>query len=100
MTKNNTLHLSSLIISLSLLLLFFGWCNSFGIGHPVSFSHHHTFRSNRKVLATNSDFTPFLHFRQRRRTHGHLPEPSGNEIDLRYGVRKRLVPAGPNPLHH
>lgn len=24
----------------------------------------------------------------------------GNEIDPRYGVEKRLVPTGPNPLHH
>ncbi|KMZ56145.1 hypothetical protein ZOSMA_99G00760 [Zostera marina] len=25
---------------------------------------------------------------------------SGLEIDPRYGVEKRLVPTGPNPLHH
>lgn len=24
----------------------------------------------------------------------------GDEIDPRYGVEKRLVPTGPNPLHH
>ncbi|CAO2045663.1 unnamed protein product [Urochloa humidicola] len=24
----------------------------------------------------------------------------GEEIDPRYGVQKRLVPTGPNPLHH
>lgn len=24
----------------------------------------------------------------------------GNDIDPRYGVEKRLVPTGPNPLHH
>ncbi|KAH7682499.1 hypothetical protein IHE45_05G125400 [Dioscorea alata] len=27
-------------------------------------------------------------------------EDDGNEIDPRYGVEKRLVPSGPNPLHH
>ncbi|KAL4341480.1 hypothetical protein GQ457_08G035890 [Hibiscus cannabinus] len=65
---------------------------------------HHTFGRNRKLLATKFDFTPFLHYRQPRRRHGHVPitghEPSGNEIDPRYGVEKRLVPTGPNPLHH
>ncbi|KAG5608186.1 hypothetical protein H5410_019467 [Solanum commersonii] len=27
-------------------------------------------------------------------------EPSGSEIDPRYGIEKRRVPSGPNPLHH
>ncbi|PIN21938.1 hypothetical protein CDL12_05351 [Handroanthus impetiginosus] len=30
-----------------------------------------------------------------------LPRPLAlGEIDPRYGVEKRLVPSGPNPLHH
>lgn len=28
------------------------------------------------------------------------PSPSDYEIDPRYGVQKRLVPSGPNPLHN
>ncbi|KAJ8464268.1 hypothetical protein OPV22_026820 [Ensete ventricosum] len=28
------------------------------------------------------------------------PPPLGEEIDPRYGVQKRLVPTGPNPLHN
>ncbi|VVA94586.1 unnamed protein product [Arabis nemorensis] len=28
------------------------------------------------------------------------PPPPPPEIDLRYGVDKRLVPSGPNPLHN
>jgi len=28
------------------------------------------------------------------------PDPDGSEIDPRYGVEKRRVPTGPNPLHH
>lgn len=28
------------------------------------------------------------------------PVDDGNEIDPRYGIEKRLVPTGPNPLHH
>ncbi|KAJ9163393.1 hypothetical protein P3X46_023065 [Hevea brasiliensis] len=62
---------------------------------------------NRKVLASKFDFTTF----QKKHHHQHhgkssLPdkqvhkEEDGNEIDPRYGVEKRLVPTGPNPLHH
>ncbi|KAF3784342.1 CLAVATA3/ESR protein [Nymphaea thermarum] len=29
-----------------------------------------------------------------------VDDPVGDEIDPRYGVEKRLVPTGPNPLHH
>ncbi|GMJ04639.1 hypothetical protein HRI_004133100 [Hibiscus trionum] len=29
-----------------------------------------------------------------------LAPPGSNEIDPRYGVEKRLVPSGPNPLHN
>jgi len=28
------------------------------------------------------------------------PVPHGVEIDPRFGVDKRLVPSGPNPLHN
>ncbi|XP_023644175.1 CLAVATA3/ESR (CLE)-related protein 10 [Capsella rubella] len=28
------------------------------------------------------------------------PPPPPSEIDQRYGVEKRLVPSGPNPLHN
>ncbi|CAN6332438.1 unnamed protein product [Urochloa humidicola] len=49
--------------------------------------------------------------RRRNQPHHHRrPEPvpipppgrdgSGEEIDARYGVAKRLVPTGPNPLHN
>jgi hypothetical protein len=47
----------------------------------------------------------------RRHNHHHRPElvplplpppgrNGGEEIDVRYGVAKRLVPTGPNPLHN
>uniref|UniRef100_A0A6N2NFI8 Uncharacterized protein n=1 Tax=Salix viminalis TaxID=40686 RepID=A0A6N2NFI8_SALVM len=29
-----------------------------------------------------------------------VPPPPPSEIDPRYGVEKRLVPSGPNPLHN
>nr|GLL17500.1 probable LRR receptor-like serine/threonine-protein kinase At1g56140 [Ipomoea trifida] len=47
------------------------------------------------------DFQSFLQHRGHRK---HLasaaPESDDDEIDPRYGVEKRLVPSGPNPLHH
>ncbi|KAK6249608.1 hypothetical protein QUC31_007100 [Theobroma cacao] len=104
----NSILLFSTILWLSLLLLFFGWCNLFS--KEVDDSHHHRMisvshhtLSNRKVLASKFDFTPFLHHRRHRPRH--VPpvqsEPAGgNEIDPRYGAEKRLVPTGPNPLHH
>ncbi|XP_022737285.1 CLAVATA3/ESR (CLE)-related protein 13-like [Durio zibethinus] len=107
--KNSSVHFFSLILWLSLLILFFGWWNIFskdinGIHHQISISHLSF--SNRKVLlATKFDFTPFLHHHKHHRRHRprHVPiqpEPSGDEIDPRHGVEKRLVPTGPNPLHH
>nr|DAD31678.1 TPA_asm: hypothetical protein HUJ06_010529 [Nelumbo nucifera] len=74
--------------------------------------------TNRKALASSRfDFTPFQR-RLRQRHHRHRrhhpspsssssyvevvqqPDPADSEIDPRYGVEKRLVPTGPNPLHH
>ena len=59
----------------------------------------HRLLNNSKTIASNFDFTPFL-------THNHhhhqykSQELGGSYIDPRYGVEKRLVPTGPNPLHH
>ncbi|XP_062118883.1 CLAVATA3/ESR (CLE)-related protein 13 [Humulus lupulus] len=86
----------------------------------TTLDHHHqyyyssslssTSSSNRKLLlsCTKFDFSPFIHRYRRhhaRHHHRHLPaEPDpgggGTQIDPRYGVEKRLVPTGPNPLHH
>ncbi|CAM9001989.1 unnamed protein product [Rhodiola kirilowii] len=52
---------------------------------------------NRKVLATKFDFSPFLH---QGGHHQHEDQPPGSEVDPLYGVEKRRVPTGPNPLHH
>ncbi|CAN1314378.1 CLAVATA3/ESR (CLE)-related protein 12 [Linum perenne] len=86
--------------------------------------HHHPEATNyRKVLASKFDFTRFRkpatpppHRRHNRHRdhktnhqHNHKGSPAddhddqqggSNEIDPRYGVDKRLVPTGPNPLHH
>ncbi|KAF5727768.1 CLAVATA3/ESR (CLE)-related protein 12-like [Tripterygium wilfordii] len=70
---------------------------------------------NRKVLATEFDFTPFQKLRRQLHHQKRLPAqprlqlqvqpddhqtPAVSEIDPRYGMEKRLVPTGPNPLHH
>ncbi|KAG2662889.1 hypothetical protein I3760_16G002600 [Carya illinoinensis] len=68
---------------------------------------------SRKVLARQFDLSPFVKHHQdqqqqhRRTERSHentreQPEPVDDqgEIDPRYGVEKRRVPTGPNPLHH
>ncbi|KAJ6910541.1 clavata3/esr-related 12 family protein [Populus alba x Populus x berolinensis] len=65
---------------------------------------HHPFH-NRKVLVSKFDFTPFQKHHQQQHENP-LPDEevhkkaARSEIDPRYGVEKRLVPTGPNPLHH
>lgn len=55
---------------------------------------------SRKVLSSKFDFTPFRKLRHRHHHRRQPNMPAGAEIDPRYGVEKRLVPTGPNPLHH
>ncbi|CAK7326506.1 unnamed protein product [Dovyalis caffra] len=56
---------------------------------------------NRKVLASKFDFTPFQkHHEKPLPDEEEHKKPAQSEIDPRYGVEKRLVPTGPNPLHH
>lgn len=101
--------LFSAILWLSLLLVFFHWrsCNFFSFGDDardrnLSISYN---VSNRRMLSSKIDFSPFLkrHRHNRRQHHKHSLRQSpaaGSEIDPRYGAEKRLVPTGPNPLHH
>ncbi|KAK9926234.1 hypothetical protein M0R45_023475 [Rubus argutus] len=94
-------HFFSLILYLSLLFLFLhGW---FHFSNPKYTIPINT--SNRKLLSTAKfDFTPFVRRHQRQHHHHRhsplWPEPSGREIDPLYGAEQRLVPTGPNPLHH
>ncbi|KAI6686369.1 hypothetical protein NL676_032282 [Syzygium grande] len=41
-----------------------------------------------------------FHLERIRRRRHQPPPPPPDEIDPRYGVDKRLVPSGPNPLHN
>ncbi|KAL4358653.1 hypothetical protein S83_030628 [Arachis hypogaea] len=97
MTLKNS-QLLHILIWLSLIfLLFHHYCNlnKKQIIEPTNPKNHH----GRKVLlATKFDFSPFFNHHHR---HKHPPpDPSDTQIDPRYGVQKRRVPTGPNPLHH
>ncbi|CAN6577982.1 hypothetical protein TB2_039240 [Malus domestica] len=113
-------RLFSLMLWLSLILLsVHGWFHlvsknssnqinpTQAAAYSLSSSDRRYTLSNRKVLlASKFDFAPFVHRnQQRQKDHPYKyvpvrPEPGGTEIDPRYGSEMRLVPTGPNPLHH
>ncbi|KAL5759220.1 hypothetical protein ACOSQ2_018058 [Xanthoceras sorbifolium] len=117
-------HLVFITLWLSLLLLLFHELYNFKskINHKQSSSHTNnivTYSSlskypsiNRKVLASKFDFTPFQrnHDDHEKQHEKSSPDDDDDQkkvqpahetqIDPRYGVEKRLVPTGPNPLHH
>ncbi|KAL4036114.1 hypothetical protein IC575_004838 [Cucumis melo] len=83
--------------------------------HNNTLSKISSFSPNRKLMTSSKfDFTIFLqhlhvdnhpphhHHRHHHHHHHHRADSPevGAEIDPRYGVEKRLVPTGPNPLHH
>ncbi|KAG8366560.1 hypothetical protein BUALT_Bualt17G0092500 [Buddleja alternifolia] len=85
-------------IFLFLILLLFH--DSYSTNSYNSYEHHPLI-SHRKALSSKFDFTPFLKHRRELPPAFHTGPPgSGSEIDHRYGAEKRLVPSGPNPLHH
>ncbi|KAG9151875.1 hypothetical protein Leryth_002157 [Lithospermum erythrorhizon] len=103
------LHILSPIIYLSIVCLVY---HEF---YAPNIIHDHTNHStltlpppliHRKQLAIKFDFTPFMkqkgrHYHRKHSPRVHSsPGEERNEIDHRYGVEKRLVPSGPNPLHH
>ncbi|KAK4773910.1 hypothetical protein SAY87_028929 [Trapa incisa] len=57
---------------------------------------------NRKVLASKFDFFPSQkrHNHRQNRGEGISDVRAKSQTDPRYGIEKRLVPTGPNPLHH
>ncbi|GFP96635.1 clavata3/esr (cle)-related protein 13 [Phtheirospermum japonicum] len=86
-----------------LILLLFH--NTSKINGPSSnLGFHQPLITHRKALtAAKFDFTPFINKHHHHHHKELQPEsgPSGGgEIDPRYGAEKRLVPSGPNPLHH
>lgn len=101
-----TFKLQHLLTFIFWILLFFTLFHMFfGFTSNINISRNNEFpvSKNRKILATGFDFTPFINRqRQHHRHHRHHDHHhrSHTEIDPRYGVDKRLVPTGPNPLHH
>ncbi|KAF8045721.1 hypothetical protein N665_4508s0001 [Sinapis alba] len=77
--------------------------NANDLSRPNHKDHHSLYTIglvSRKALSHRFDFTPF---QPRENNHHYRPsgeKDGGDEIDPRYGVEKRRVPSGPNPLHH
>ncbi|KAL1568484.1 hypothetical protein AAHA92_00097 [Salvia divinorum] len=96
------------LLWLVLLLLLFHEFYNFQILQKSPYSNisssllsHQPLTTHRKALASKFDFTPFLHHHRKLPPDHHMPPPPGDgEIDPRLGVEKRLIPTGPNPLHH
>ncbi|GAV67051.1 hypothetical protein CFOL_v3_10560 [Cephalotus follicularis] len=90
-----------IILWFSIFLLLFHTCSKNSIIYINHISVDSKYNlNNRKLLASNFDFSPFLKHRHNGHDRRHSPETAGEEIDPRFGVEKRLVPTGPNPLHH
>lgn len=62
---------------------------------PFRHRYCHSFPSKYPPSICNTQFRQFLIFPP-----PPPPSSSSSEIDPRYGVEKRLVPSGPNPLHN
>ncbi|CAL9043110.1 unnamed protein product [Musa banksii] len=94
--------LAALLLCLAILLLLLRGPSS------LQSSHANTSSIPRKMLLAKLDVAATSHARHHHHHHRHnqsqktsLVDPSGgDEIDPRFGVEKRLVPTGPNPLHH
>ncbi|XP_010471484.1 PREDICTED: CLAVATA3/ESR (CLE)-related protein 13-like [Camelina sativa] len=105
MAKSKVSRVLGFLLRISLLLLFVSISSLFvsfsSISSPVIISTPFYYQPGRRALAMKEfDFTPFLKDLQRSNHHRKVSPPGGSEIDPRYGVEKRLVPSGPNPLHH
>ncbi|KAI3452892.1 hypothetical protein Pfo_009555 [Paulownia fortunei] len=71
----------------------------------ISEAHHnmlHVRRRSHPCHPISTQPPPVFCFQLQRIRHSPSPPPpnKGDEIDPRYGVEKRLVPSGPNPLHN
>ncbi|KAK1433650.1 hypothetical protein QVD17_10564 [Tagetes erecta] len=115
MVARVSLSLTSLIISVISLSLLLLWCTTtttfirpypppIPITKPQEQQYYQTLSTRRALIdkkklspSTNFDFTPFIHAHQQ---HHHQHPSHGTEINPLYGVEMRLVPTGPNPLHH
>ena len=78
----------------------------------ILISHNHFYNNNnhslhlvnRKANPSKElfDFTPFYKYHHHY-NHDHHEDSNSDKnqgFDFRFGVQKRIVPTGPNPLHH
>ncbi|KAL3831077.1 hypothetical protein ACJIZ3_019879 [Penstemon smallii] len=94
-------HLLYTFIWFFLLLQFFHVLYIFNCSKTTNIYSPSPLITHRKALTSKFDFEPFL--KRHRHQREHQPRqgpPISSEIDPRYGAEKRLVPSGPNPLHH
>ncbi|KAL5723062.1 hypothetical protein ACHQM5_006506 [Ranunculus cassubicifolius] len=113
MKRSLSSTITSFIVLMSLLLLFpftskIKLSQATLVETQISPTHHHYHYTN----SVSFQYPPPLclqlqrkhHYTPRSPPHPSSPPPplqnSDNEIDPRYGVEKRLVPTGPNPLHN
>ncbi|KAJ0963477.1 hypothetical protein J5N97_028599 [Dioscorea zingiberensis] len=97
--KNCSLLSTVTILSILSILIFSHAAQEEGIISDHLSNHHHHGRHRHRHGTGNS---PSSHL-QLHQVHLHpppQPPPFKVEIDPRYGVDKRLVPSGPNPLHN
>ncbi|KAI3454831.1 hypothetical protein Pfo_011494 [Paulownia fortunei] len=83
-------------------------CSSIALQETLT--NPHKFPNHQPQVSNSLSFSPSPPrlFLQARRLHQPPPQPptppppseGGDEIDPRYGIEKRLVPSGPNPLHN
>ncbi|XP_068641122.1 inactive protein FON2 SPARE1-like [Aristolochia californica] len=115
-------HVVGILVWFSLILFFVHGWSSFRSSrtYSSSSSRHPALIGNQKSLRLTAlvDLASYQ-IPNRQRQHGHhhhhhhhhhhrqhssssvvVAEADPHEIDPRYGVEKRLVPSGPNPLHH
>nr|DAD34992.1 TPA_asm: hypothetical protein HUJ06_005632 [Nelumbo nucifera] len=77
-------------------------CNAALLEAPSTYTYH---RHHHRCNSASSHYSSLCF--QLQRLHRYSlpppmppPPPLDDEIDPRYGVEKRLVPTGPNPLHN
>ncbi|KAL1209207.1 CLAVATA3/ESR (CLE)-related protein 11 [Cardamine amara subsp. amara] len=84
-------HMSLLSMLFVFLLISFAFTTSYKRKSSIGLSH-------KRILASNFDFTPFL--KNKDRTQHQRKSLTGQEIGSWYNDEERIVPSGPNPLHH
>uniref|UniRef100_A0A7N0VA22 Uncharacterized protein n=1 Tax=Kalanchoe fedtschenkoi TaxID=63787 RepID=A0A7N0VA22_KALFE len=60
----------------------------------------HSIRTRKMLASGQFDFTPFLHHLRHPPANRQDRHDLGGDFDPVNAMEKRLVPSGPNPLHH